>query len=160
MKRRLLSLCCIILLVFGLVSGTVIDSQAAEEQSVIDGSYLTEDEESVGYDTKITRGEDLLTGYSKCVVMGPGKLYAGGCTIATRTVKDVGLSVSIERAQKGDDRWTGYTAWQKFNENVDRVASSKMLEVEGGYYYRVRCTHSANGDLSSSFTDGVFVEKP
>ncbi|MCI9217813.1 hypothetical protein AALA78_11860 [Lachnospiraceae bacterium 42-17] len=160
MKRRLLSLCCIILLVFGLVSGTVIDSQAAEEQSVIDGSYLTEDEESVGYDTKITRGEDLLTGYSKCVVMGPGKLYAGGCTIATRTVKDVGLSVSIERAQKGDDRWTGYTAWQKFNENVDRVASSKMLEVEGGYYYRVRCTHSANSDLSSSFTDGVFVEKP
>lgn len=160
MKRRLLSLCCIILLVFGLVSGTVIDSQAAEEQSVIDGSYLTADEESVGYDTKITRGEDLLTGYSKCVVMGPGKLYAGGCTIATRTVKDVGLSVSIERAQKGDDRWTGYTAWQKFNENVDRVASSKMLEVEGGYYYRVRCTHSANSDLSSSFTDGVFVEKP
>ena len=160
MKRRLLSLCCIILLVFGLVSGTVIDSQAAEEQSVIDGSYLTEDEESVGYDTKITRGEDLLTGYSKCVVMGPGKLYAGGCTIATRTVKDVGLSVSIERAQKGDDRWTGYTAWQKFNENVDRVASRKMLEVEGGYYYRVRCTHSANSDLSSSFTDGVFVEKP
>ena len=160
MKRRLLSLCCIILLVFGLVSGTVIDSQAAEEQSVIDGSYLTEDEESVGYDTKITRGEDLLTGYSKCVVMGPGKLYAGGCTIATRTVKDVGLSVSIERAQKGDDRWTGYTAWQKFNEDVDRVASSKMLEVEGGYYYRVRCTHSANSDLSSSFTDGVFVEKP
>ncbi len=160
MKRRLLSLCCIILLVFGLVSGTVIDSQAEEEQSVIDGSYLTEDEESVGYDTKITRGEDLLTGYSKCVVMGPGKLYAGGCTIATRTVKDVGLSVSIERAQKGDDRWTGYTAWQKFNENVDRVASSKMLEVEGGYYYRVRCTHSANSDLSSSFTDGVFVEKP
>lgn len=160
MKRRLLSLCCIILSVFGLVSGTVIDSQAAEEQSVIDGSYLTEDEESVGYDTKITRGEDLLTGYSKCVVMGPGKLYAGGCTIATRTVKDVGLSVSIERAQKGDDRWTGYTVWQKFNENVDRVASSKILEVEGGYYYRVRCTHSANGDLSSSFTDGVFVEKP
>ena len=160
MNRRLLSLCCIILSVFGLVSGTVIDSQAAEEESVIDGSYLTEDEESVGYDTKITRGEDLLTGYSKCVVMGPGKLYAGGCTIATRTVKDVGLSVSIERAQKGDDRWTGYTVWQKFNENVDRVASSKILEVEGGYYYRVRCTHSANGDLSSSFTNGVFVEKP
>ena len=160
MKRRLLSLCCIILLVFGLVSGTVIDSQAAEEQSVIDGSYLTEDEESVGYDTKITRGEDLLTGYSKCVVMGPGKLYAGGCTIAAHTVEDVGISVIIERAQKGDEHWTRYDGWQKFNANVDRVASSKMLEVEGGYYYRVRCTHSANSDVSSSFTNGVFVEKP
>ena len=34
-----------------------------------------------------------------------------------------------------------------------------MLEVEGGYYYRVQCTHSANDDVSSSFTDGVYVEE-
>ncbi len=160
MKRRLLSLCCVLILIAGMLLIPVIDSQAAEQQSVIDGSYLTNDDESIGYDTKITRGEDLLTGYSKCVVMGPGKLYAGGCTIAARTVDDVGLSVIIERAREGDEHWTRYDGWQKFNENVDRVASSKMLEVEGGYYYRVRCTHSANSDLSSSFTNGVFVEKP
>lgn len=160
MKRGLLSLCCVLILTAGMLLIPVIDSQAAEKQSVIDGSYLTNDDESIGYDTKITRGEDLLTGYSKCVVMEPGKLYAGGCTIAARTVEDVGLSVIIERAQKGDEHWTRYDGWQKFNENVDRVASSRMLEVEGGYYYRVRCTHSANSDMSSSFTDGVFVEKP
>ncbi len=160
MKRRLLSLCCALILVAGMLFIPAIDSQAAEEQPIIDGSYLTEDKESLGYDTKLTKGVDLLTGYSKCVVMGPGKLYAGGCTIAAHTVEDVGISVIIERAQKGDEHWTRYDGWQKFNANVDRVASSKMLEVEGGYYYRVRCTHSANSDVSSSFTNGVFVEKP
>ena len=157
MKRKLLSLCCVLVLVASIMQISVIDAHAAEEQSIIDGSYLTSDSESIGYDTKLTRGEDLLTGYSKCVVMGPGKLYAGGCTIAAHLVEDVGLSVTIERAQKGDEHWVSYDGWQKFNENTDRVAESRMLEVEGGYYYRVRCTHSANSDVSSSFTDGVFV---
>ncbi|MEZ3433526.1 MAG: hypothetical protein K1W34_02635 [Lachnospiraceae bacterium] len=160
MRRRLLSLYCALIVAASMLILSGINTQAAEEQSVIDGSYLTEDKESLGYDTKLTKGVDLLTGYSKCVVMGPGKLYAGGCTIAAHTVEDVGISVIIERAQKGDEHWTRYDGWQKFNANVDRVASSKMLEVEGGYYYRVRCTHSANSDVSSSFTNGVFVEKP
>ena len=160
MKRRLLFLCCTLLMVVGMLSIAVVDIQAAEKQSVIDGSYLTNDEESVGYDIKLTRGEDLLNGYSKCVVMGPGRLYAGGCTVAAHNVEKVGIGVIIERAQEGDEQWSGYGGWQKFNENADRAASSKMLEVEGGYYYRVRCIHSANSDLSSSFTNGVFVEEP
>ena len=42
---------------------------------------------------------------------------------------------------------------------MDRVGSNRTLEVEGGYYYRVRCIHSANDDVSSSFTDGVYVEE-
>ena len=141
---------------------STVDSQAAldSEELMIDGSYLTHDDESVGYDTKITRGVDLLTGYSKCVRVGPGKFYGGGSTIAAHTVEDIGVGVSVERAKKGDDRWTGYRAWLKFNQDADRVASSKMLDVDGGYYYRVSCTHSANSDVSSSFTDGIYIEEP
>lgn len=159
MKRRFLSLSCILLLVISIISVVAIDSQASDELSVIDGSYLTHDDESVGYDTKITRGEDLLTGYSKCVALGPEELYVGGTTIAAQTVDNIGLSVNIERAQKGDDRWAGYTVWQKYSKNVDRVSSNKFLEVEGGYYYRVRCIHSANSDMSSSFTNGIYIEE-
>ncbi len=159
MKRRLLSLSCTLLLMLGIISVVTIDSYASEEMPMIDGSYLTHDDESVGYDTKITRGEDLLTGYSKCVELGPGELYAGGTTIAAHTVEDIGLTVNIERAQKGDDRWSGYTVWQKYRQNVDRVSANKYVEVEGGYYYRVRCTHSANSDMSSSFTNGVYIEE-
>ena len=127
---------------------------------MIDGSYLTHEDESIGYDTKITRGEYLMTGYSKGVRLDAGVFYAGGTTIARETVDRVGISVIVERAVEGDEYWTFYDAWQKFNENADRVSSNQRLEVEGGYYYRVRCTHSANDDVSSSFTDGVYIEEP
>lgn len=159
MKQRLLSLSCTLLLIISMMSTLAMDSQASDEQPMLDGSYLTHDDESIGYDTKITRGKDLLTGYSKCVELGPGELYAGGTTIAAQEVKEVGLSVNIERAQKGDDRWAGYAFWQKYSQDVDRVSANKFLEVEGGYYYRVRCTHSANSDMSSSFTDGIYIEE-
>ena len=61
-------------------------------------------------------------------------------------------------AQEGDDAWEIYDGWQKESLNTDRVSSNRTLQVEGGYYYRVRCTHAANSDVSSSFTNGVYVE--
>ena len=100
-----------------------------------------------------------MAGYSKIVRLGPEKIYAGGTTIATQDVEKVKIAVIIERAQEGDETWSFYDSWQKENQNVDRVGSNRMLEVEGGYYYRVRCIHSANDDMSSSFTDGVYVEE-
>lgn len=127
---------------------------------VIDGSQLTKDAESIGYNQKVARGEDLLTGYSKIVRMGPGEIYAGGTTLASHEVERVGIGVMIERAKEEDTEWSFYDSWQKFNENADRVSSKKYLDVEGDYYYRVRCIHSAGQDMSSSFTNGVYIEEP
>ncbi len=160
MKKKILSACCIALLVFSMPFFSTGKVQAAADEPVLDGSVLTQEDESVGYDTKLTRGVDLLTGYSKVVRLGPGKIYAGGTTIAAQVVEKVKVGVIIERAQKGDTAWSTYDGWQKENYNTDRVGSNRMLEVEGGYYYRVRCAHSANNDVSSSFTDGVYVEEP
>ena len=53
-----------------------------------------------------------------------------------------------------------YDSWQKFNENADGASSKVFRCKEGDYYYRVRCIHSANDDMSSSFTDGVYIEEP
>lgn len=158
MKKKILSACCIALLVFSMPFFSTGMVQAATDEPVLDGSVLTQEDESVGYDTKITRGVDLLTGYSKVVRLGPGKIYAGGTTIAAHEVEKVKIAVLVERAQKGDTQWTFYDGWQKENLNTDRVGSNRTLDVEGGYYYRVRCFHSANNDMSSSFTDGVYVE--
>lgn len=158
MKKRILSALCVALLFFSIPFFTAVPAQAADSL-VLDGSELTQDSESIGYDTKLSRGVDLLTGYSKIVLLGPGKIYAGGTTIAAHTVDRVMISVTIERAKEGDTSWGIYDGWQKENENTDRVGSNRMLEVEGGYYYRVRCTHSANDDVSSSFTNGVYVEE-
>lgn len=130
----------------------------AAEIKEIDGSKLTHDEESIGYDTKITRGADLLTGYSKCTKLAKGKIYAGGTTIATQEVKSVQIAVMVERAKKEDTEWSYYDGWQKENKNTNRVSSNRTLYVDGDYYYRVRCTHVANSDMSSSFTDGIYID--
>lgn len=158
--RKLFSMCLTLVLITGMAFIAKVDCQASSNEAVIDGSYLIHAEESIGYATGRTRGEDLLTGYSKIVRLGPGKIYAGGTTIAAQTVEEVGVAVIVERAQEGDDAWGYYDSWEKFNLNTDRVASNRTLDVEGGYYYRVRSTHSANSDMSSSFTNGVFIEEP
>ena len=75
--KRCMSICCVLTMAFGLSLGVSTDTQAASSVKVIDESKLTRDAESTGYNQKIARGEDLLTGYSKIVRMGPGELYAG-----------------------------------------------------------------------------------
>ena len=158
--KRCMSICCVFAMALGLSFGVSTDTQAASSVKVIDGSRLTTDAESTGYNQKVARGEDLLTGYSKIVRMGPGEIYAGGTTIAVHNVERIGIGVVIERAKEEDTEWSFYDTWQKFNENTDRVSSKKYLDVEGDYYYRVKCVHSAGEDISSSFTDGVYIEEP
>ncbi len=158
MKKKISTICLTLVMVTCMLLISFTDVQAGSDEVILDGSYLTHDEESIGYDTKLTRGVDLLTGYSKCIRKGPGKIYAGGTTIAAHTVDQVKIGVVVERARKGDTEWTSYTGWTKENRNADRVGENRFLDVEGGYYYRVRCTHSANYDMSSSFTNGVYVE--
>ena len=158
--KRCRSICCVCAMALGLSFGVSTDTQAASSVKVIDGSQLTKDAESIGYNQKVARGEDLLTGYSKIVRMGPGEIYAGGTTIASHDVARIGIGVMIERAKGEDTEWSLYDAWNKFLENTDRVSSKEYMDVEGDYYYRVRCVHSANDDVSSSFTDGVYIEEP
>lgn len=163
-RKRRISAVVVLLLSLSLLVVAPTDTKAAEETKpteelpMIDGSYLIKDQESIGATTPMIRGEDLMTGYSKVRRIGAGEIYAGGTTIASHAVDRIGVGVIVERAKEEDTSWSFYDTWQKFNENTDRVSSSKRLKVEGDYYYRVRCTHSAGVDMSSSFTDGVFVQ--
>ena len=97
MKKRISSALCVALLFFSIPFFTAVPAQAADSL-VLDGSELTYDEESIGYDTKISRGVYLMAGYSKIVRLGPEKIYAGGTTIATQDVEKVKIAVIIERA--------------------------------------------------------------
>jgi len=150
--KRCMSICCVFAMALGLSFGVSTDTQAASSVKVIDGSKLTTDAESTGYNQKVARGEDLLTGYSKIVRMGPGEIYAGGTTIAVHNVERIGIGVVIERAKEEDTEWSFYDTWQKFNENTDRVSSKKYLDVEGDYYYRVKCVQSAVVEIRGSFS--------
>lgn len=160
MKKKMLSFGMVVAMTLSMLVVSGVQVQASDNLPMIDGSYLTHDEESTGYTNSVARGEDLMTGYSKGVRLDAGVFYAGGTTIAAHTVERIGVGVIVERALEEDEVWSFYDGWQKFNENADRVGSNKRMEVEGGYYYRVRCIHSANDDMSSSFTDGVYIEEP
>lgn len=150
MKKRVVSACLALLFILGVTSSVIGDVKASEDVPLLDGSYLTYDNESIGYAYQLTRGVDLLTGYSKVVRMGPGEIYGGGTTIAAHTVDRVMVSVMIERISKDDETWEFCDGWRKENAKADRVSANRGLKVEGGYYYRVRCTHSANDDVSGS----------
>ena len=159
MKKRIVSLCCAFVLPLGMLIVPEKNVQA-EDTKVLDGSYLIQEDESIGYDTKITRGKDLQAGYSKIVRLGAGKIYVGGTTLANHDCEIVRIGVIVERAKKDDNTWDYYDSWQAEEKNTDRILSSKALAVDGDYYYRVRCFHSANDDVSSSFTNGIYIEKP
>lgn len=93
-KKRGISAIVTLMLILSLSAVTATDTKAAEETKaksseelpMIDGSYLIKDEESVGTTSPMTRGEDLMTGYSKVRRLGAGEIYAGGTTIAAHAV--------------------------------------------------------------------------
>ena len=113
-KKRGISVIVTLMLIFSLAAVTSTDTQAVEETKnieelrMIDGSYLIKDEESTGATTPMTRGEDLMTGYSKVRRLGAGEIYAGGTTIAAHVVEQIGVGVIIERAKEGDTSWEFY----------------------------------------------------
>ena len=157
MKKRLISVFFAAMLVAGLTITTELQSKANESGPQIDGSYLTWESESTGIAGAMTRGVDLQIGYSKIRELGPELIYVGGTTIAQHDVELVKVAVMVERIKDEDGEWEFVDSWQKENENTYSVSTSRRMEVEGDWYYRVRCTHSAGNDMSSSYTDGIYI---
>ena len=160
MKKRFVRMLCSLIVMMALTASTWVEAKASDNLPMLDGSYLTRETESIGTAVLTTRGADLQTGYSKLVKIGPGRIYAGGVTIAEHTVESVQVTVMVEKTSGEDDIWYVVESWHAESNNADSVNTSRMIDVEGGYYYRVRCIHSAGGDMSDSFTQGIFVEEP
>lgn len=160
MKKKLISVCFAAVLMMGLTITAEFPTKANESKPILDGSYLTSEDESTGIAGAMTRGVDLQVGYSKLRDIGNGKIYAGGTTIAQHEVESVQVTVMVERAKDENDTWHYVDTWHKENTNTYAVSTSKMLEVEGDWYYRVRCIHSAGNDMSSSITDGLYIDVP
>lgn len=158
LKKKLISVCFAAVLMVGLTITAEFPTKANESKPMLDGSYLTCEDESTGIAGAMTRGVDLQTGYSKLRELGPGKIYAGGTTIAQHNVESIKVSVIVERAKDENDDWHYVDSWQKENENTFSVSTSKMMEVEPDWYYRVRCIHSAGNDMSTSRTNGLYID--
>lgn len=101
-----------------------------------------------------TWGVYLSSGTSAINDAGGGKIGAGGTTNARVECK-VSITVVVERKVNGS--WVRYTSWTASNSNDLVVTTGKLLSVPSGYYYRVRCTHYAATDTSSSYTGALWM---
>jgi hypothetical protein len=101
-----------------------------------------------------TWGVYLVDGTSIINDAGGGKIGEGGSTTAASKCK-VSVNVVVER--KVGTSWVRVTSWTATNANALVVSTGKNISVASGYYYRVRCVHSASTDTSSSCTGALWM---
>ena len=154
MKKRIqaLFLALVLILVGVWYPGDAV--QAEEVGEDIDYAFLNTEDALVGHMQAQTWGVYLTAGDSSLVKLGTGKAGAGGSTTAARNCS-ISVLVVVERLNNGS--WGRWTSWKASKSSDVYIASSQALTVPTGYYYRVRCTHYAGGDASSSSTRGLKV---
>lgn len=154
MKKKL----TMILLAFALCVTSIftVDIKANAEEMGEDVPYeslLTEDA-LIGEMQSQTWGVYLSRGTSVINDAGGGKIGAGGSTIAAKKCT-VAVNAIVERKVNGS--WVRVTSWSVTNSNALLAVASKTISVASGYYYRVRCTHYAATDTSSSCTSSLWM---
>lgn len=162
MKKRIISIAAVFSFLICMVIAPEINA-AAEDYKIVDGSYLTTDESSTGTtSSKETRGIHLMDGECSITNAGIGRIYTYAATTANHEVDYALVIIYVERYLEDVDAWGHVDAWSEEVTDDYYVATSKSLEVEPGYYYRVRAEHIVweGDDLPEetfSFTDGIWV---
>lgn len=154
MKKKIISIICIVLLLSGNVTFLGNEVLAREENLAADSINLAQGDESIGYIQVMPRGMYLQSGFSEISKAGDGKITAGGATIAQMDVEDLSICVEVQKMKGGS--WVTYKMWTVEKKNESSILTSKTFEVEPGLY-KVTCLHSANTDSSSSFTDSLYI---
>lgn len=126
----------------------------AMDSSKGDKSVLIEEEMSEGYSSSSTRGVYLQSGLSRISKAGEGKVTVTGITFAQQRVEEVTVNVELQYLDGGN--WKTYKMWTKTAKDDTSVEFVETLDVEPGSY-RVKSVHSANSDVSSSFTRSLYI---
>ena len=154
-------LCSIAILCTMMVS--VVSAETLDtEPKKVDGSYLTHETSSTGKSPEsVARGEYLMTGECSISNAGLTRIYAYGATVANREVNFMSTIVYVDRYNEEADEWGEVYSWVAEVENDYFMSTDAVVEVEPGYYYRVRAIHIAGDqypyDETASVTDGIFV---
>mgnify|MGYP001854099888 FL=1 len=163
MKKRILSILAALSFLICLTITPEINAAAENENlKMVDGSYLTMEESSTGTTNSMTRGAHLMDGECSITSAGFGKIYAYAATTANHEVDYLVVIIYVERYLEDVDAWGHVDAWVEEATDDFYVSTSKSMEVEPGYYYRVRADHIVmEGDDTPeetfSYTNGIFV---
>ena len=154
MKKKLtmIILACV-MCVTGIFSVNIQANAEGMGEEVPYESLLTEDA-LIGHMQSQTWGVYLVDGTSNINDAGGGKIGAGGATTAASYCK---LSVNVIVERKVSGSWVRVTSWTATRDNALVVSTGKTISVTSGYYYRVRCNHTAASDGSSSYTGALWM---
>lgn len=154
MNKKILALFIAILFaVTGIGANQITVSAVEQGEDAVLTEVLTEDA-LVGYSQSQTRGVYLAMGTSFINDAGGGRIGCGGITEAAVKCK-VGVTAIVEKKVNGS--WTRVTSWTVTNASAYTAVVSKYLSVGSGYQYRVRSTHYAGTDGSSSYTGTLWM---
>lgn len=128
----------------------------------VDGSYLTSADSSTGYTPNNERGKHLMDGQCSITKSGTKRIYTYGATTADHTVDALAVIVYVDQYNEKDGKWDQIDAFSKKVENDYYVATSKSIQVDRGYYYRVHASHivrmaGSPDEETFSYTDGILV---
>ena len=152
-KKVILSYVLALTLLAGSFMMGNIEVKAAWEEAEMDVSYLTLDGSLFGYAERQTRGLYLAEGWSSINDAGIWTIGCGGITNAAQRCT-VSITSIVER--KLDGNWVHVKSWTSTEENSLTASVSKYLAIVPGYYYRVRSTHYAESDVSTSCTSSLW----
>ena len=163
MRKRILSFMAALSFSICILTVPKINAAASNEYKMVDGSYLTTEESSTGTtSSKETRGVHLMDGECSITNAGIGRIYTYAATTANHEVDRVIVFIYVERYLEDVDAWGHVAAWSEEVNNDYYVATSRSLEVEPGYYYRVRAEHivfegNESPEETYSVTNGIWV---
>ena len=166
MKKRIQSMAITLFFVGVLLLGQGLTVLAKTEDRLVDGSYLTMEDSAEGtiQSRDVLRGQHLMDGNSGISKAGRGRIYAYGATSANHDVEKIAVIVYVDRYIEELDKWGQVATFTAEDTNTYYVSVGKVVQVERGYYYRVRCSHYAGNpsvneiDTDASFTNGILAD--
>jgi len=144
--KRCSSLIVCFILCFTMLN---LNSNAADLKysvgDIVDGTLLTNDNESIGTVQHTNRGTYYSDGISGIANYGNGLIYVSGTTNCNRTSSQIGLTLYVDRLESSGD-WNCISQRSFSKNNSYYLDGSYDLTVAKGYFYRVRGYHTASSN--------------
>ena len=163
MKKKILSFIFACSFLICMTITPRINVEANDVLKKVDGSYLTTEESSTGKSfNDMARGTHLMTGECSITNAGIERIYTYAATTANHEVDRLMVIIYVERYMEDVDAWGYVDGWVEEATNDYYVATSKSMEVEPGYYYRVHADHivwegNDPPEETFSYTNGIFI---
>lgn len=166
MRKRSFSALLMVVLFSVMLFGQVVTVSAESRETIVDGSKLTMEDSAEGFTVSNpnVRGQHLMDGNSGISKAGRGRIYAYGATTANHDVEKIAVIVYVDQYNEATNNWEQVATFTAEDFNTYYVSVGKVVLVERGYYYRVRCSHYAGNpslnevDTDASFTNGILAD--